>query len=306
MSSEKVDLGTQDVTVRSLKVLQGIESQSISRIETKTIQNESDSVMIQAELSRKSETFFGTLNPPTSATGRDGDYYVNTTTKGAWYKTANAWVSELATYKTGTFIADPTTPYWVGDTWAAGPTGDFKRCTVTRLTGNYNSNDWSLASKYTDDTVAGLAQAAADAAQTLAESKAQVFYVEPVGPYAVGDLWVSDSVLYQAVADRATGFLDSEWVWCIRSNLTVTIESTNGDHFRPGTYSTTLKARVFRNAIEITADIPLANFCWTRLSADTLGDAVWNGNHFVGYNQVFIGPSDVSIRATFSCVVEGI
>jgi len=51
-----------------------------------------------------------------------------------------------------TFTAEPTTPYYVGDLWAAGSSGDLKRCITQRLTGAYQAGDWDLASKYTDDS----------------------------------------------------------------------------------------------------------------------------------------------------------
>lgn len=75
------------------------------------------------------------------------------------------------------FIAEPTTPYKVGDLWVEGDSGDFYRCTTERLTGNYNAADWELATKYTDDTVANqaiedaaTAQSAADDAQSDASA----------------------------------------------------------------------------------------------------------------------------------------
>ena len=50
------------------------------------------------------------------------------------------------------FTAQPTTPYHVGDLWAGGASGEFKRCITERLTGAYNAADWESASKYTDTT----------------------------------------------------------------------------------------------------------------------------------------------------------
>jgi hypothetical protein len=48
--SEKSDLGTTDLTVRSLRVLKDFNSPTTSHLETKTIQNESDSVLIRATI----------------------------------------------------------------------------------------------------------------------------------------------------------------------------------------------------------------------------------------------------------------
>ena len=66
------------------------------------------------------------------------------------------------------FTATPTTPYYVGDLWLTSltaSTGDIKKCITERLTGAYTAADWVIATKYTDDTAAIAAQAAADDAQ---------------------------------------------------------------------------------------------------------------------------------------------
>lgn len=59
---------------------------------------------------------------------------------------------KLAGTKRRIFVAQPTTPYDVGDLWVQGSTGDIMRCKTARTSGSYNSADWVKASKYTDDT----------------------------------------------------------------------------------------------------------------------------------------------------------
>lgn len=63
---------------------------------------------------------------------------------------ANA--KDTADQKRRIFGVQPYTPYDVGDLWAQGVNGDIYRCINSRQTGDFNSNDWEKASKYTDDT----------------------------------------------------------------------------------------------------------------------------------------------------------
>ena len=64
---------------------------------------------------------------------------------------------DTADGKRRVFTSTPTPPYDVGDLWTQGSTGDLMRCRTARARGNYNSSDWILATKYTDDTVANKA-----------------------------------------------------------------------------------------------------------------------------------------------------
>lgn len=66
---------------------------------------------------------------------------------------------DTADGKRRNFITTPVPPYDVGDLWTQGSTGDLMRCKTARASGNYNSSDWVLATKYTDDTVANKAMA---------------------------------------------------------------------------------------------------------------------------------------------------
>lgn len=101
--------------------------------------------------------------------------------------------------KNQNFGTQPTTPYYVNDTWMNGT--DIYICVRQRLIGDFNSEDWSLASNYTDDT--------------LASKKSQVFINEPVPPYNVGDLWTTgpNGVLYRCRYSRGVGetFNLSDW-----------------------------------------------------------------------------------------------
>ena len=62
---------------------------------------------------------------------------------------------DTADGKRRVFTSTPKPPYDVGDLWAAGSSGDLKRCKKAKTsTQSYSSFDWELATKYTDDTFA--------------------------------------------------------------------------------------------------------------------------------------------------------
>lgn len=59
---------------------------------------------------------------------------------------------DAANDKAKIFVSTPYTPYYVGDLWVQGSSGDILRCKTERLNGAFNSGDWVKASKYTDDS----------------------------------------------------------------------------------------------------------------------------------------------------------
>lgn len=65
---------------------------------------------------------------------------------------AAAAAQDTADSKRRVFVAEPTTPYNVGDLWltsTSAATGDLKKCKTERLTGDYSASDWVIATKYT-------------------------------------------------------------------------------------------------------------------------------------------------------------
>ncbi|MEY2690716.1 MAG: hypothetical protein RL375_4916, partial [Pseudomonadota bacterium] len=86
----------------------------------------------------------------------------------------------------------------------------------------------------------------------------------------------------------------------------IVIESTNGDRFRVGGGSSTnLIARVFRNDVDVTAEMPAAWFRWRRVSripqASPNDDATWNATYASGFKQVTVSVDAVLAQATFFC-----
>lgn len=82
---------------------------------------------------------------------------------------------ETADGKMKVFSTQPTPPYQLGDIWVNATYGstyknDVLRCKTTKNSGTFSINDWMLASKYTDDTVANAAKKAAEDAQRAAQT----------------------------------------------------------------------------------------------------------------------------------------
>ena len=97
-----------------------------------------------------------------------------------------AHAQDTADSKRRVFYATPTPPYDKGDLWVQGSSGDILVCTTDKpADGAYALADWSLASKYTDDTVADLALASANGKNTIYHQASQ-----PIGgTYKAGDTW---------------------------------------------------------------------------------------------------------------------
>lgn len=59
---------------------------------------------------------------------------------------------DLAREKRRIFVAQPTTPYEVGDLWVQGASGGIMRCATARASGAFSASDWVVAANYTDDS----------------------------------------------------------------------------------------------------------------------------------------------------------
>lgn len=89
------------------------------------------------------------------------------------------------------------------------------------------------------------------------------------------------------------------------SPISVQINSTNGDKFRPGTVATTLIATVFKGDEDITDSVPSDAFRWYRKSSDSTGDESWNTSSIgLAKKQIVLTPEDISGRAVFFCEVD--
>ena len=61
---------------------------------------------------------------------------------------------DTADSKRTIFTSQPIPPYSNGDLWVQGENGDIMVCQVGRTEGNFSNEDWIIASKYTDNTMA--------------------------------------------------------------------------------------------------------------------------------------------------------
>ena len=80
----------------------------------------------------------------------------------------------------------------------------------------------------------------------------------------------------------------------------VEIYADAGDVLSQYVTSTTLRARVYRGAVEVTDQIATSRFAWTRISADTTADNLWNAAH-IGIKQIVLTTADVFFSATYAC-----
>ena len=104
-----------------------------------------------------------------------------------------AAAQDTADGKRRVFVAQPMPPYDVGDLWAQGSTGDLMRCQVAKTANqSYSSSDWVLATKYTDDQLAGI----------IADDRTPVFVAVEPGAGSIADPAREDA----EGADRLLGY----------------------------------------------------------------------------------------------------
>ena len=93
-------------------------------------------------------------------TNHIGDLWINPDdgvtkrwTGSEWVIVTDSDLAELAQSKAQIFVSTPTPPYYVGDLWVQGSTGDILHCTNAKAEEeSYDKSDWVKSSKYTDDT----------------------------------------------------------------------------------------------------------------------------------------------------------
>lgn len=123
---------------------------------------------LQEQIDGKIETFNQTTDPSSTwtttniKTQHKGDIWYNPNTKITQRYSGTVWetlynkeaqeASTLAQKKAQVFVSTPTVPYYKGDLWFGGATGDIKTCTNTRVSGSYTASDWTKYNKYTDDS----------------------------------------------------------------------------------------------------------------------------------------------------------
>jgi phage-related protein len=126
----------------------------------------SDISNLNTQIDQKAETWYQSTDPaaPWSTTALKashiGDLWYKTTDQTTWRYDGTKWVQQNVPKaifddidgKSQIFTATPTIPYYIGDLWVQGSTGDILNCATTRTSGSFLSSDWVISSKYTDDT----------------------------------------------------------------------------------------------------------------------------------------------------------
>jgi phage-related protein len=123
---------------------------------------------INSSLDKKAETWYQDNDPSSNWTTEAikklhvGDlWFKPSENKSYMYTSSYVWqevdgvpdnVYDAIDGKAQIFTTQPTTPYYKGDLYTQGTSGDILVCTKERLTGNYTASDWTKAGKYTDDT----------------------------------------------------------------------------------------------------------------------------------------------------------
>lgn len=119
------------------------------------------------QLDGRIQTFSQTTDPSIDWTTtalkeqHTGDIWVNPNngltkqwTGTKWVEITDSELKKLAESKAQIFTSEPKPPYYVGDLWVQGKDGDIFNCVKNKISGNFDSTEWVLSSKYTDDTTA--------------------------------------------------------------------------------------------------------------------------------------------------------
>lgn len=104
---------------------------------------------------------------------------------------------------------------------------------------------------------------------------------------------------FEQAADEIISTVEQKILESVGFSLQVV--SSNGSIFKNGEIETTLSVVLMLGKEDVTDDYSDTYFRWTRVSADTTGDEVWNARNASGEKSILITSSDVVGRATFFC-----
>ena len=84
------------------------------------------------------------------------------------------------------------------------------------------------------------------------------------------------------------------------------IISTGGLVFKNGIISTTLIGRVYKSGKDVTDEVDISRFRWSKTNADGTPDVPWNERYFGGAKQITVTEADIYRRSTFTLkILEG-
>lgn len=275
---------------------------------------------------------------PTEYSNHIGDLYYDSATGYAyrfslendtykWLKLSDSDVTEAlaianaaqdtADSKRRVFVVEPYPPYDVGDIWFNNQ--ELYRCKTSREEGTFQSSDWMIATKYTDDTAANNALAELNAYKTLVQStyvtnstfetttnsisgrvtqtelkvdsKAQVFRSTPTVPYYENDVYITNGNVYVCTNERLEGTYDaSDW----------TIQIDTGNLVTGTEFNQTIDAIDFRVNYIGGRNLTPSTTKWNTNSTDDGGETnmeiVEDGNVPSGYASKFLISPSVNIE----------
>lgn len=156
-----------DATNKANQALQDAKDYATGEVERFVFGEYADDMnAIHDQIDQKVESYYQSEDPSTdweTPEEHTGDLWYNTDDQKYYRWSGTEWleltanppraVFDVLDGKAQVFIAQPVPPYYEGDLWAQGATGDILRCVYEKHEGQlFDSADWELASKYTDNS----------------------------------------------------------------------------------------------------------------------------------------------------------
>lgn len=147
--------------------------------------------------------------------------------------------------------------------------------------------------------------------QEISSAKSEVLESVALN-YVEKTTYVTDqSAAANQISEIAASVVESEarivqsYTVYVDENLSydVKVYSSNGSMFKNGVIDTDLTAKVFKGKDDITSTLAAGLFTWTRVSADSLTDPLWNATKIGVGSVLHITTADVFSKAVFSCFV---
>lgn len=105
------------------------------------------------------------------------------------------------------------------------------------------------------------------------------------------------------VVENSVGSAVESAVKDVVASYRVELIPSHGSVLSEYVQQTTLSARVWRGATEVTEELPAACFRWRRTSTDPTSDTIWDLNHR-GKKSITVGKQDVYFSATYRCEID--
>lgn len=207
---------------------------------------------LENQLDGRIQTYSQTTDP-SGAWAKDeygnhiGDLWINPNsgvTKSwngtSWVVVTDSELKELALSKAQIFTSTPTPPYYVGDLWVQGSSGDILHCITPRTEKqSYDRNDWKKSSKYTDDAKANEAYELADDAKSVADNAKIIGdnlvnglgfkETEITGSYVISPVIAGGTLLIGNKSGTYAQITTDGKLICTGADISGTIHATDGE-----------------------------------------------------------------------------